>query len=107
MMKRVEFSKKVRAEAFVACEGKCQKCKANLKVGEGEYDHIIPFYFSQDSSLENCQVLCVTCHRGCGGKTSDDQKAISKSKRVSMKHNGSWPKSRFKIKSRSFKSQRG
>lgn len=88
MVKRVEFDKKTRGLAFQRCAGLCEKCSAKLKVGEAEYDHIIPYYFTQDSSLSNCQVLCVPCHRGEGAKTADDQHDISKSKRIWLKHNG-------------------
>lgn len=101
-MERVEFSKKTRIEAFQRCAGRCEKCDAHLKVGEAEYDHVIPYYFTRDSSLGNCQVLCVPCHRGVGGKTADDQADISKSKRIWMKHNGVWPESKAKLKGRSF-----
>ncbi|AEH79687.1 HNH endonuclease [Sinorhizobium medicae] len=101
-----EFSKKVRAEAFLRCGGKCQTCGSVLKVGEGEYDHIVPYALSEDSTLSNCQVLCVPCHRGEGAKTSDDIKAISKAKRNWLKHTGAWPKSKSKIKSRGFPKSR-
>ena len=87
-MKRIEFDKKTRAEAFRRCGGKCEGCQMKLKAGEGEYDHIIPYALSEDSTLSNCQVLCVPCHRGVGAKTSDDIKAISKAKRNWLKHNG-------------------
>jgi len=102
-MKRQEFSDKVRAQAFLRCGGKCESCSAKLKAGEGEYDHIIAFYLTQDSSLSNCQVLCVPCHRGVGAKTADDQRIIAKVKRVWAKHNGTVKKSgafqsRFKRK---------
>lgn len=102
-MKRVEFSKKVRAEAFTRATGKCEKCAMKLKAGEGEYDHIIAFYLTQDSSLDNCQLLCVPCHRGEGAKTADDQKMISKVKRIKAKHDGTWFKKGPKIQSRGFK----
>lgn len=105
-MARVEFSKKVRAEAFLRCGGKCQKCEARLKPGEGEYDHIVPYHFTQDSTISNCQVLCVPCHRGVGGKTSDDQADIAKCRRIAMKHNGSWPASKAKIRSGGFRKTR-
>lgn len=101
-MKRVEFSKKVRAEAFARANGCCEKCQAKLKTGEGEYDHIIAFWLTQDSTLENCQVLCVPCHRGEGAKTADDQKMISKVKRIKAKHDGTWVRKGPKIKSRGF-----
>lgn len=103
---RTEFSKKVRAEAFLRCDGKCQSCGMKLKQSEGEYDHIIPYALSEDSTLSNCQVLCVPCHRGVGAKTSDDIKAISKAKRNWLKHTGAWPQSKAKIKSRGFSSSR-
>lgn len=105
-MKRVEFDKKTRAEAFRRCGGKCESCQMKLKAGEGEYDHIIPYALSEDSTLSNCQVLCVPCHRGVGAKTSDDIKAISKAKRNWLKHTGAWPQSKAKIKSRGFSSSR-
>lgn len=103
---RTEFSKKVRAEAFLRCDGKCQSCGMKLKQSEGEYDHIIPYALSEDSTLSNCQVLCVPCHRGVGAKTSEDIKAISKAKRNWLKHTGAWPKSKATIKSRGFSSYR-
>jgi 5-methylcytosine-specific restriction enzyme A len=102
VMKRVEFSKKVRAEAFARANGCCEACQAKLKTGEGEYDHIIAFWLTQDSTLDNCQVLCVPCHRGEGAKTADDQKMISKVKRIKAKHDGTWVKSKSKIPSRGF-----
>ncbi|MQW00683.1 HNH endonuclease [Sinorhizobium medicae] len=96
------FSKKIQGQAFLRCGGKCEKCQAHLKVGEGEYDHIVPYALSEDSTLSNCQVLCVPCHRGEGAKTSDDIKAIAKAKRNWLKHTGAWPKSKSKIQSRGF-----
>ncbi|TBG78579.1 HNH endonuclease [Rhizobium leguminosarum] len=105
-MKRVEFDKKTRGLAFQRCGGSCEKCGMRLKVGEAEYDHIIPYYFTQDSSLSNCQVLCVPCHRGEGAKTADDQHDISKSKRIWLKHNGAWPKSKATIRGGGFRKTR-
>lgn len=106
MADRVEFSKKTRGLAFIRCGGKCEKCEMKLKVSEGEYDHVIPFWVSRDSSLDNCQVLCVPCHRGVGAKTADDQRVISKIKRVKAKHEGTFPASKSKLRSRGFASTR-
>ena len=108
MTDRVEFTKKVRVEAFVRAGGLCENpsCKAKLKVGEAEYDHRIPFYISRDSSLDNCQVLCRPCHRAPGAKTADDQRTIAKIKRVKMKHEGTFPPSRAKLRSRGFSNSR-
>jgi hypothetical protein len=89
--RRKEFTAKIRLLAFARCAGKCESCKATLKVGEGEYDHITSYALSEDSSLSNCQVLCVPCHRGVGAKTAQDQKRISKAKRTEAKHIGARP----------------
>lgn len=99
---RREFSKKTRAEAFLRCGGKCEACHAVLKTGEAEFDHVIPCALGGEATLENCQVLCRTCHRGAGAKTADDQARISKAKRQYLKHNGLWPQSKAKLQSRGF-----
>ena len=91
-MIRQEFSRKTRVIAFERCAGKCEKCGMRLKVGEGEYDHILPAAFGGEATIENCQVLCVPCHRGPGGKTAQDVKAIRKSDRIRAKHTGAMPK---------------
>jgi 5-methylcytosine-specific restriction protein A len=83
-----EFSTKVRLAAFKRCNGLCEECGAKLKVGEGEYDHVIPLALGGESIIENCQVLCVPCHRGAGAKTSKDVAAIARAKRREIKHVG-------------------
>lgn len=88
MARSSEFSKKVRGLAFARCKGKCEKCGGNLKVGEGEYDHVIPLALTGESTLENCQVLCQPCHRAPGAKTAEDVKNIAKAKRREAKHTG-------------------
>lgn len=102
MANRREFSKKVRAEAFLRCGGKCEFCHAVLKTGEAEFDHRIACALGGEATLDNCQVLCIPCHRGEGAKTADDQRAISKAKRNWLKHTGAWPKSQSPLRSRGF-----
>lgn len=97
-MPRAEFSKKTRVKAFERCHGKCEKCGCRLKVGEGEYDHILPAAFGGEATLENCQVLCVPCHRGPNGKTADDIRAIRKADRIKAKHIGAVKPSGFNRK---------
>ncbi len=48
----------------------CQKCRANVRDDEIEFDHIIPVSKGGPSSVENLRVLCRTCNR----KKSDSLK---------------------------------
>lgn len=75
---RLEFSRKTRAIAFERCKGLCDGCGARLKVGEAEYDHVLPAALGGNASAENCQVLCKVCHRG---KTTTDVQRIRKADR--------------------------
>src|SRR4029077_12753474 len=102
-MTRDEFTMKVRQQAFERCKNFCEMCGANLGIGKYEFDHIIPYFLTQDSSAGNCQVVCIPCHRGEGAKTADDAAIIAKVKRVEAKHNGTWPKSPRKMRSRPFR----
>lgn len=103
---RKEFSKKTRIEVFARAAGRCEKCEAKLKVGEGEYDHIIPCALGGDNDVSNAALLCVPCHRGIGAKTADDQKMIAKVKRIHAKHFGLHPKSANPIRSAGFRKTR-
>lgn len=85
MAKRREFSRKTRREVFLRAGGRCEHCSAKLKVGEGEYDHVIPCEFGGDDTADNCQVLCRVCHKL---KTAKDIGAIRKSDRVRDRHAG-------------------
>jgi 5-methylcytosine-specific restriction endonuclease McrA len=103
-MTRKEFSMKVRQEAFARSKNMCELCGAVLPAGitKYEFDHIIPYFLTQDSSAGNCQVVCIPCHRGVGAKTADDATVIAKVKRIEAKHNGTWPESKYKLRSRGF-----
>lgn len=103
-MSRVEFTKKQRLSIWERAGGHCEKCKAKLKVGEGEYDHIIAFALTRDTSIDNGQLLCKVCHSGKTHKS--DRPGISKAQRMAAKHNGSWPASKAKLQSRGFGSTR-
>lgn len=103
---RKEFSKKTRIEVFARAAGRCEKCEAKLKVGEGEYDHIIPCALGGDNDVSNAALLCTPCHRAPGAKTADDQRDIAKVKRIKMKHEGTFPASKAKIRSKGFASTR-
>jgi 5-methylcytosine-specific restriction enzyme A len=78
------FARSVKLATFEREEGRCQIC--GCKVITAEYDHIVPWALSEDSSASNCQLTCVRCHRA---KTSDeDVPRISKAKRVYEKRAG-------------------
>jgi 5-methylcytosine-specific restriction endonuclease McrA len=60
---RKEFPRKVKAAAKKRAAGKCEKCHAVLKTGEGEVDHILEDGFGGEPVLANAQVLCGVCHK--------------------------------------------
>jgi len=62
-MSRREFSKGVRAQAAARSKGLCEGCGTKLVVGGYHYDHDVPDGLGGEPTLENCRVLCLTCHR--------------------------------------------
>lgn len=64
MSARREFSRKVRAQAHLRANGRCEACSARLKLGEGEYDHILPDELGGEPTLENCKLICVVWPQG-------------------------------------------
>ena len=62
-MSRREFGKKVRGQAALRCKGLCEGCAGKLTVGGYHYDHDVPDGLGGEPTLENCRVLCLTCHR--------------------------------------------
>lgn len=96
-MARREFPAKVRVAAFERAKGCCEKCGVHLTAGKIDYDHILADWLGGEPTLENCAVLCRSCHRGAGGKTAEDAKVIAKVKRVRARHIGAKPPSRRPI----------
>ena len=72
------FSRKQRAEIALRAAGRCEKCGARLKAGEGQADHVLPVELGGESEVENGEWLCVPCHKA---KTADDVRRIRKSDR--------------------------
>lgn len=87
-MARREFPRKVKRQAIERAGGHCERCKAILKPGEAEVDHVLPDALGGEPVLANAQVLCRVCHRGPNGKTQDDVRRIRKSDRQRDKHTG-------------------
>jgi 5-methylcytosine-specific restriction protein A len=76
---RREFPKQVKVQAAARANGRCDGCGARLVFGGYHYDHDIPDALGGDPTLENCRVLCKTCH---GAKTTQlDVPRIAKGKR--------------------------
>ena len=84
-MTRLEFTKRVKLQAWDRCKGDCEVCGQRI-LGTPEYDHFRPVYLSDDASLDNCVVMCSKCHRL---KTTDiDRPKIDKARRVLEKRAG-------------------
>ena len=61
-MARAEFTKSTKRDAFLRANGDCEICGMKLKVNEAEYHHRIEAYLGGPATLENCVVLCRSCH---------------------------------------------
>lgn len=91
------FSKPVKREALSRSGGRCeatgsiyglpdgQRCEANLGYGV-EFDHIVLWANSRDSSLDNCLCVCPRCHRF--KTTTHDTPKAAKTVRQRDKHSG-------------------
>ena len=85
MSKRMEFTRKVKAQIIARANGKCEKCSAVLKTGEGEVDHILPCALGGEATVANGRLLCRVCHVE---KTADDIRRVRKSDRQRDKASG-------------------
>lgn len=89
---RREFPARVKVEAFKRAKGQCESCTRHLRPGDIRYDHRNPDGMTGEPTLENCQVLCRSCH---DLKTfTRDIPAIAKAKRKEAYHLGAKPKGR-------------
>lgn len=84
-MKRLEFSRKIRATIIARAKGHCEQCAAALKPGEGEVDHILPCVLGGEATLANGRLLCSVCH---AEKTADDVRRTRKADRQRDKASG-------------------
>jgi 5-methylcytosine-specific restriction protein A len=81
-MQRRNFPDKIKALAFERAKGHCERCTARLAVGKIQYDHVIADALGGEPTLENCAVLCASCH---GIKTPSDTTKAAKVKRTTRK----------------------
>jgi len=84
-MSRREFPAKVKVAAYNRSNGLCEKCTAPLLPGRFDYDHRIPDALGGTPTIDNCAVVCKSCH---ASKTAKDVTKIAKAKRVERKHIG-------------------
>lgn len=105
-MTRPHFSRKERARLFALRRGICYLCSGKIDGVREAYDieHRIPWEISRDNSDDNLELAHKHCHKV---KTAQDAGVIAKVKRLHAKHNGYYPPSKAKIKSRGFASTRG
>jgi len=82
---RREFPRKVKAAAIARASGHCERCKAVLKAGGAEVDHILEDALGGEPVLANAQVLCGPCHKE---KTAERIVKIRKADRQRDKASG-------------------
>jgi 5-methylcytosine-specific restriction endonuclease McrA len=84
-MARKEFPQKVRKAVFARANGKCERCSAVLKTGEGEIDHVLPDGLSGKPELVNAMLLCRVCHLG---KSGEDIRSMRRADRQNAMQTG-------------------
>lgn len=80
---RKEFKKAVKAAAFIRAHNECERCHVSIKHRPFHYDHDLPDDLGGEPTLENCRVLCVTCHKEKTAKV--DMPRIAKGRRIREK----------------------
>jgi len=99
-MTRREFPKSVKLAAFKRADGRCENCTAKLMPGKFRYNHRLPDALGGEPTLENCEVLCVSCDAPI--TYGRDIPMIAKADRLRAKHIGAkrkkpWSKFRKKM----------
>ena len=99
---RTEFPVKVKLQAYERClinsKPHCELCD-KLILGVPQYDHVKPDGLGGRATIENCMVLCGSCHRN---KThGQDRPVMAKADRsfkskAGIKRSYNWPKGKFK-----------
>lgn len=83
---RREFTKAIKRDAAARAQGRCENCSSRLAYGDYHYDHVIADALGGEPTLDNCQVLCRTCH---SLKTTErDVPLAAKAKRISDRAQG-------------------
>lgn len=85
-MTRREFPARIKAAAALRANGQCEGCSRRLLAGDFNFDHDIPDGLHGEPTLDNCRVLCRSCHSIKTAK--EDVPRIAKAKRGHRKHVG-------------------
>lgn len=91
---RHEFSTKTKAAAALRANGHCENCGRRLLTGDFHYDHDIPDALGGEPTVQNCRVLCKSCH--VVKTTTADIPRIAKAKRNYRKARGIKNRSKFR-----------
>jgi len=102
-VKRDEFTAKTKEQAYERSKGRCENklCGLPLQIGKIHFDHIIPCRLGGTGEIQNCQVLCESCHKEKTAKQDIPQ--IAKTRRQHRRHIGA-VEPKGTIKSRGFPS---
>ncbi|MCH8965978.1 MAG: HNH endonuclease [Planctomycetes bacterium] len=85
-MTRRPFSRTTMLAAWKRAGGCCADCGRKLFPGDGvEYDHIIADEHGGSNEPDNCQVLCVGCHKP---KTRADMEVTVRGRKARAQHIG-------------------
>ena len=98
-MSRLEFSRATRRAIIARANGHCEACRAVLKVGEGEVDHVLPDALGGKPEAANGRLICNVCHKA---KTADDIARIRKADRARDKQTGAFLAPKVKLRSAPF-----
>jgi 5-methylcytosine-specific restriction protein A len=91
---------RVRLRIFQAHGGKCHRSRRKIRPGDNwALDHILAIINGGKNVESNLAPILEDFHKE---KTAEDMAIKSKTYRMAAKHNGTWPKSKAKIKSRGF-----
>lgn len=85
---------------FLKQMGRCAIKGRKIMAGETTHaDHIVPLKDGGQNRETNLQLVTVEAHRE---KTTAENEARAKERRIRLKHHGLWPKSKTPIRSRGF-----
>lgn len=91
LRRKVSSSPKTTDELVERQEGRCAgliqyhdvvleyiPCENPVSLQAGENDHILELQNGGEDTLDNLQRLCISCHRGPGGKTATNRLAYKR-----------------------------